>query len=88
MQTQICYSRYVERVRSLSHHLEVLRPLVWSPGAPGGQVRPHEPHGTAVTLLTTKTAFLLLPREGDGAHRWGLASLNWRHDQFSAELDI
>ena len=87
-ETEGCYSRFVQRVRSLSHQLEVLLALVGSPGAPGGEVGPDEAHGTAVTVLSAHSALLVVPGQGDGAHRRKLASLDWRHDQFSAELDI
>ena len=76
-----CYSRFVERVRSLSHCLQVHLGLVWFPGAPGGQVRSHKSHRAAVTLLASGGALLPLPRESDRTHRGTRTSLGWRHDQ-------
>ena len=67
-------------MRTLSHRLEVLLGLVGAPGTPGGQVRPHEAHGTAVTLLPADAGLLVLALQCDGAHRRVLASLHWRHD--------
>ena len=72
------YSRFVKRMWSLGHCLQVGFCLICLPSASGLQVRTDKTHGTTLHLFASRLTLASFPTVGDWA-AWWVFTESWRH---------